>query len=530
MKKIICTGLLLHLVITLLLAQAKTRRLPGVINHPSLNLYAPYISHDGNALLFVSDNGEDGALTVSYTSRENDWTEPVELSKNVNHRLVYQKGFALSANGKKLYFTSTKSPVVGGYDIMSSELKGTAWSEPVNLMLPINSKTNEGCPSFTVDGNTLYFMRCEKMDQSKADGCKLFVAEKKQNGQWGEPKELPANINTGNSQAPRIMADGETLIFSSNKMNSSKGGMDLYVTKFKNGNWSDPAPMDFVNTEKDDQFVAVAALGRYLIKEAPGPRKNSELVEFLIPDEVRPKGMMKVEGKVTDENNAPVASYITVMDLTSKVRVYSSRPSNDGSYFVYLREGSTYELSFDPEQSKVGFFAKQFDLTSDKIPQREKVNAVLKSPAPGDEFLLGMVQFKPITSQLETTSEGELKRLVRMIKANPQLSFEIQVTSTDYIEDSVRSSPDLSELMIDSVHTQVDDIDTLGQVYKRDTVVIKNIYHNNRTQAQATTIVDYLTKLGANKDNLTIFTNAIAAVLPEDKKLTVKAVARIKKT
>lgn len=526
MKKFICTGLLLHLFIIGLPAQSKTRRMAGVINHPSLNVFAPYISHDGNALLFVSDNGEDGALTVSYTSRENDWVEPMELSKNVNHRLVYQKGFALSADGKKLYFTSTKSPVVGGYDIMSSELKGKVWAEPVNLMLPINSKTNEGCPSPTVDGNTLYFMRCEKMDQTKADACKIFVAEKKPNGQWGEPKELPANINTGNSQTPRIMADSETLIFSSNKMNSTKGGMDLYVTRFKNGNWSDPIAMDFVNTEKDDQFVAVAALGRYLIKEAAGPRKNSELVEFLIPNELRPKGMMKVEGKITDESNGAVAAYITVVDLKNKTRVYSGRPSTDGSYALYLREGATYELSFDPEQSKIGFYAKQFDLTSDKIPQKEKVNVVLKLPLPGDEFLLGMVQFKPMSSQLGETSEGELKRLLRMIKANPQLRFEIQVMMNGYVEDSVRSSPDLSELMVDSLHTQVEDIDSLGQLYKRDTVLAKNIYHNNRTQAQANAIVDYLKKLGANGDNLTIFTNATAAILPEDKKLVIKAVAK----
>jgi hypothetical protein len=530
MNRFICTTLLVLVVHVLAFAQAQTRRLPGVINHPSLNLFAPYISHDGNALLFVSDNGEDGSLTVSYTSRENDWIVPVELPKNVNHRLVYQRGFALSADGKKMYFTSTKSPVVGGYDIMSSDLKGTTWTEPVNLMLPINSKTNEGCPSFTPDGNALYFMRCDKMDQSKADGCKLFVTEKKPNGQWSEPKELPSNINTGNSQTPRIMADGETLIFSSNKMTTTKGGMDLFVAKLKDGNWSDPLPLDFANTESDDQFVSVAALGRYLLKDAPGPRKNRELVEFLIPNELRPKGMMKVEGRVTDENNSPISAYITVTDLLSRTRVYSGRPASDGSYLVYLREGSTYEVSFDPEQSKVGFFAKQFDLTTDKIPQREKLNAVMKQPVEGTEFSLDMVKFKPGTSQLEPSSEMELKRFVRMVKANAGLSFEIQVMLNGYMEDSIQASPDLTELMMDSIHTQVDDIDTLGQLVKRDTVIVKSRYHNDRTKAQASAIVEHLTRLGANTQNLTIFTNAIPAVLPENRKLIIKGVAREKKT
>ena len=337
-----------------------------------------------------------------------------------------------------MYFTSTKSPVVGGYDIMMSELKGKAWTEPQNFMLPINTKTNEGCPSISVDGKTLYFMRCEKMDQRTAGGCKLFRADKKANGQWGEPTELPSNINTGNSQTPRIMADSETLIFSTDKMGSTKGGMDLYITRLSNGSWSDPVPLDFVNTPQDDQFVSASALGRYLIKEAPGARKNSELVEFLFPDEVRPKGMMKVEGKITDENGAASPAYITIIDLVNSKRVHSARPAVDGSFFLYIREGSKYEMSVDPEQSKISYFARQFDLTGDKIPQREKINVVLKQPVPGDELLLEGIQFIPFTSQLEPTSENELKRLVRLIKANPQLNFEIQVMLTGYEEDSVQ--------------------------------------------------------------------------------------------
>jgi hypothetical protein len=526
MRKLVCSLSLMLITTVLVFAQAKTRRLPGIINHPSFNIYAPYVSHDGNALLFVSDSGEDGALTVSYTSRENDWSEPTELPKNINHRLVYLKGFALSADGKKIYFTSTKSPIVGGYDIMVSELKGKGWTEPQNLMLPINTKTNEGCPSITPDGNTLYFMRCEKMNQQTANGCQLFRVDKKSNGQWNEPQSLPSNINTGNSQTPRIMADSETLIFSSDKMSSTKGGMDLFVTRFSNGAWSDPIPMDFVNTVGDDQFVSATALGRYLIKEAPGPRKNTELVEFLFPDELRPKGMLKVEGKITDEHNTPIPAYITVMDLVTAKRVFSGRPAHDGSYFVYIPEGSKYEMSFDPEQSKVGYFVRQFDLSSDKIPQRERLNVILKQPAPRDELLLDALQFKPFTTELESSSDTEMRRLIRLIKANPELNFEIQVLLNGYEEDSIRSSPDLTEILMDSIHTQIDDIDTLGQVFKRDTTMVKTTYHNNRTQQQADSIVEYLVRLGADSGRLTTLTNAIPAMLPENRKLTIKAVPR----
>ena len=510
------------------IAQAKTRRLPGIINHPSRNCYAPYISFDGNALLFVSNDGEDGTLTVSYTTRETDWVEPVALPKNVNHRLVYLRGFSLSADGKKMYFTATKSPVVGGYDIMTSDLKGNNWSEPQNLMLPINSKSNDGSPSLTPDGSVMYFMRCEKMDQGKADVCKLFFSKKKSNGQWDDPKELPSNINTGNSQTPRIMADGETLIFSSNKMETTKGGMDLYVTRLVNGNWSDPIALDFVNTPQDDQFVSAAALGRYLLKEAPGTKKNVELVEFLIPNELRPKGMMKIEGKITDPNNAPISAYISVRDLTTNKRVFSGRPNADGSYMLYLSEGTKYEMSVDPEQSNISYSAKQFDLMTDKIPQRERVNVTLKQPSPGDELPLDFVLFKQNSADLDPVSEIDLKRFLRVAKANPQLMFEIQVMLSGYEQDTVMSNPDLTEILVDSLHAQVDEIDSLGQLYKKDTVIVKRIYHNDRTLLQAQNIISYLASQGASTDTFTYFGNAIPAALPENRKLTIKAVARSK--
>jgi outer membrane protein OmpA-like peptidoglycan-associated protein len=506
--------------------QAKTRRLPSIINHPSLNVYAPFISADGNALLFISNNGQDGALVLSYTSRETDWSEPVEIPKELNTRLYFLRGYSLSADGKRMYFTCAKSPVVGGYDIFTSDLKGSSWSTPQNLTVPINSKTNEGCPSISADGSALYFMRCDKMDQNKADGCKIFVARKKSNGQWDEPQELPPSINAGNSQTPRIMADGETLIFSSNTLAPSKGGMDLYLTRFQNGAWSNPTALDFVNTEKDDQYVSVAALGRYLLKESVGARKNIEITEFLIPEELRPRGMMKVEGKILNPSGAPVPAYVSVEDLKSHKRIYSGRPANDGSYFLYVPEGSKYELSIDPEQSSLTFFSKNLDLTSDKIPQKEKVNVTLKQPASRDEIDLNLIEFKPYSSTLQPSSESELKKMVRLAKANAGAKFEVQVLWNGYLEDSVQSNPDLTETIADSLHTQVQIVDNGGQEISRDTTLVRVTYHNDRTIQQAKAIVAYLVSQGLDEARFSVFGNAIAAPPSEPRKLVVKVMVK----
>lgn len=508
-----------------LMAQAQSRKLPGIINHPSFNLYAPYISLDGNALLFVSNDGEDGSLVVSYTSRENDWVQPAPLPKHINNRLVYLRGYSLSADGKRIFFTSIKSPTIGGYDIMMSELKGSVWSEAQNLLNPINSKSNEGCPSFSADGTTVYFMRCDKMDQQSASGCKLFSSKRKPNGQWDEPVELPATINTGNSQTPRIMADNETLIFSSDKLPGNKGGMDLYASRLVNGSWSVPVPLDFTNTSRDDQFVSVAALGRYLLRDVPGSRNNNELVEFLIPQAVKPRGVMKVEGVIKDNASAVVPAYIAVVDRTTNKRVYSGRPAADGSYMFYLTEGSVYEFDVDPEQSKMTFYSKAFDLTSDKIAQRERVNVTLRTPAAGDEIALDMVALTAGTSELSPAAADELKRLIRVSKANPQLTFEIQVSMTGYREDSVQTSPELTEVRRDTLHLQPVVSDSIATTVQ-DSVKIKTVYHNDRTPAIAQQIITYLSSQGGDPQRFTYKAAAVPAVAPDEKKITVKAIVK----
>jgi hypothetical protein len=529
MRKLICVLGAIILLVSTSVAQSKMRRLPGSINHPSVNVFAPFISADASTLVFVSDNTEDNVLAPFFTFRENnDWREPQPLPKHIYTRMSFLWGNALSSDGKKLYFSTLKSQSVGGFDIWTSELRGSIWSEPVNLAPPVNSKLHDAAPSFNPEGTTMYFMRCEKMDQNKADNCKIYSVSKKPNGEWGEPAELPSSINTGNSQSPRIMADGQTLVFASNKFPGSKGGMDLYVTRMSNGSWSKPVPLDFVNTEKDEQYVSVAALGRYLLKDEKGKYKN-EIVEYLIPDALRPKGMMKIDGKVTDASGVATPAYVSLTDIKTNQRVFTGRPNRDGAFLAYIMEGSTYELAVDPEKDNFTFFTKRFDLTTDKIPQIEKVNAVVKPAAPGDEFVLEHVKFQPNSSELDVAeSATELRRLLRVVKANPNLKFEIQVMLKGYEEDSVRSSEDLTEVYYDSIADTYDEIDTLGQLYQKDTVYVLETWHNDRTLKQSQSIIRYLVSQGASESNFSFFGNTIEATLPEEKRLTVKAVVRAK--
>lgn len=503
-------------------SQAKTRRLPNTINHPAINNYAPYMSFDGDAIVYLSDNAEDFAIVpfFSYRDGASDWREPVPLPKSIFSRLSFLTGYTLGPSGTIMFFSTLKGPTVGGFDLWMSERKGSTWGEPKNLSAPINSKEQEGCATLTPDGRQLYFMRCNSMDQQSASGCRIMVATKKSNGQWEEPVELPSTINTGNSQAPRILADAETLIFSSDKFPDNKGGMDLYVSRLKDGVWSVPVPLDFVNTPKNDQYVSINGVGRYLIRDSPGTKK-SELVEYLIPQNLRPKGLTRIEGKVSDPNGKVVASYISVVDVANGKKIFNSRPASDGTFTVFLLEGSKYDLSIDPEQSNLSFYSRKFDLTQEEIPQIQKISATLKPIENQDEFDLN-VAFKPLTSEITTASEDELKRLARVMKSNPNFKFEIQVLQTGYLQDSVQSDPDLTEVVHDSTIVQTARVDSLGQSISFDSMVVTTTYHNDRTMKQADSIINYLLKQGIGTGSLSFFANSRPEAVEEKRSTLVR--------
>lgn len=523
MKTIIIFILGVSLTVQSFSQPLNVRKMPNPLNQPAFNSYAPYISFDGNSIVYLNDYTDDGTLSMQYSKRIGaDWQTPVAQPRTFTLKTNFINGFTLSPDAQTLYLTSQLSNGLGGFDIYSSELKGTTFSAPQNIGLPVNSKQHDGSPTLTPDGLTMYFMRCETMNSQQADRCKIMMSKKLPGGRWAEAQELPAHINTGNSQTPRIMADGETLLFSSNKLQPNKGGMDLYESRWDGENWSIPTPLDFVNTLSDDQFVSVSAQGQFLLRETKGDRKT-ELVEYRFPPALKPKAILRVDGKL---ENLTLPVYVSVTDLTNNKRLYSGRPMADGSFTTFLPEGSLYEVVLDPENGNVIFSSKFFDLTKGITRPFERYSASVKQAAANDELSLNAILFKPYTSELENTSQNELRRLSRLLKSTPDLKAEIQVLLQGYEEDSVQSHPDLTELRVDSVEYYIDEIDSLGQLYQRDTLVAEYAYHNDRTIRQAETIIEKLVALGCDRNSLVYFVNARPEAVVEERKTIVRIALR----
>lgn len=504
--------------------QAATRKLPANINHPAINNYAPFISLDGNSMVYISDLGEDHELVLTYTTRQGvNWKDPSVLPRTIGHKLNFLKGFGLSPDGRTLYLANMKSNGMGGFDLYSSKLKGLVWEEPLNMLLPVNSRENEACPSISLDGTSFYYMRCQKMDLTSASGCRILVMKKKANGQWDSPVELPNYINTGNSQSPRIMGDSEMLVFSSDRLQPNKGGMDLYYTRFTDGVWSRPLPLDFANTAGDDVFVSSTSAGMYLLKDAPGQRSN-ELVEYLFPSEVRPKGTLRLEGTVSGVPD-PASIFVTVYRLEDQHKLSMTQPATDGSFLLYLNYGSLYQLVVEPADEHYTFHSKVIDLRRDGNPMIERMAFTMEKVAPGTLLDLTAIEFETSSASLKAGSELELSRLTRLIQGNAERSFGIEVTLYGFEQDTVRSNADLTEVAYDTtripVTYQLDSVTTAT----RDSLVIHTRFHNDRTLRQAQAITEALIRQGISHGRLASSGKAVVEAIPEKRRTVIQVIA-----
>jgi len=106
----------------------------------------------------------------------------VNLGQPVNS--VYPDGeHAIHPDGVTLYFSSTRPDGLGGSDIWISSFNGASWSEPVNAGTPLNSSADDLQPTFTADGDTVYFTSARNI----LTGAAIYRSVKSGDG-WSSPE------------------------------------------------------------------------------------------------------------------------------------------------------------------------------------------------------------------------------------------------------------------------------------------------------------------------------------------------------
>jgi hypothetical protein len=193
----------------------------------------PCISADGLTLYFDSDRpggtGESDIWVTTRTTKSDPWGTPLNLGPTVNAS-SYDAYPSVSADGLMLFMQSYRPGGSGGYDIWMTtrQSKDDPWTTPVNPGSTVNSSVIDGDPCISPDDLVLFFTSLRSGGYGIAD--MYLVRRATIHDSWGAPMNLGPIVNSSPDQGnPSISADGLTLYLASGRP-GGEGDWDLWQT------------------------------------------------------------------------------------------------------------------------------------------------------------------------------------------------------------------------------------------------------------------------------------------------------------
>ena len=215
------------------------------INKPGFNNRGPCLSADGHHLFFSSNRADRppgfGSQDIWVSSREDTsddfgWQPPLHLGSTVN-TIDADFGAALleDENGAVSALLFGRRVNGGDSDIyMSERLPNGPFSQfgPAAVVAALSTKFDDLRPTIRPDGLELFFNsnRAGSQKNGSLNSNDLWVSSRPNlSSPWSTPANVGRRINTQfEEQFPALSADGNTLIFSSNRLTGADN--DLYVS------------------------------------------------------------------------------------------------------------------------------------------------------------------------------------------------------------------------------------------------------------------------------------------------------------
>ena len=366
------------------LGQNNKVSLGSPVNRDEATEHAPSVSFDGKTLLYASVNPTGQKQWFeSKLLPSGRWSPPVPVVIRLPlSGYVEVNGLSLSIDNATLYFSAVLPGGLGDADIWYSQRVGNQWGPPVNIGPEINSEAAENYPALSPNGREMYFVRYRPAKVGQPTDCHvILLARKGYNDKWRRAIELPPTVNAGCETSPRILADGKTLVFSSNRP-GGKGGYDLYkAVAADNGTWGAAVPLLFANTKHDEHAGCVSALGDRLYYQS-----REEICGVDLPADQRTPPMQLLKGTVVDEvTRQPVETKLLLTNLSGK-EPQTEMSTLKGFYTAALRPNEDYSLEiklpqYIEQKRKVKAASASYQETTEDFlmrPRSVPVNYVFK--------------------------------------------------------------------------------------------------------------------------------------------------------
>jgi len=396
--------------------------------------YWPSITADGQTMMFtrqpnVTNNPNFAGIVqedfyISYFS-DNVWQKafnagaPLNTSQNEGAQ-------SLSSNGNYMFFTACNRPGgMGNCDIYFSALNNGKWSEPSNLGSPVNTSHWESQPSISADGRTLFFSSSRSGGFGGKD---IWFSRLNEKNIWTMPKNLGNVINTeGDEMSPFIHFDGKTLYFASDGR-VGMGGFDIYVTRLKNDStWTEPKNLGYpINTCNDEMGLIIESGGqKAYFSSIRDKSKGKDIFSFNLYESARPNPVSYMKGKVYDKETGKLlkAKY-ELINLSTRKIIVKSVTDETGNFLVCLPSGYNYGINV----IKPGylFYSENFMFEGIHTVSEPYIKRIVLNPIKvGEKMQLSNVFYEIDSWELKQESMSELDNLVILLSGNKNLVMEI---------------------------------------------------------------------------------------------------------
>lgn len=401
--------------------------------------YFPALTADSRFLLFTGRPADTSSedLYVSRQSKDGSMSAPVPISPVINSS--YNEGAgSISGDGKTLVFACCDRPkAIGSCDLYISRRTGNNWSSPANLGINVNSTEWDSQPSLSADGRTLYFTSTRRGGQGQED---LYVSTLQPDGNWSPAKNLGVPVNTpGKDMAPFIHASGTTLYYVTDGL-VGMGGLDVFRCELTPaGAWTEPRNLGFpLNTFENEASLFVASDNQKglcsrtraaqesvssvrLVRERP-----VELFSFGVPAPVKARETSTyTQGRVFDAiTKKPLKADVKLYDLDTDVltQFVTSDPEY-GDYTVVLNEGHHYAMYAAAD--KYLLKSLSFDYSDQHTFNPLALDIYLEPVRAGRKVVLNNLFFDTNKHELKPQSRTELNRLIEFLRQYRDVQIEV---------------------------------------------------------------------------------------------------------
>ncbi|TVR81203.1 MAG: hypothetical protein EA412_03575 [Chitinophagaceae bacterium] len=459
-----------------------------------LSEYFPALTVDSRFLIFTRMDMEGNFPVENLYIAErvdNKWGKVYPVGPPVN---TYENEGAhcISPDGRFIFFTACNRPGnLGNCDIYVAERRGERWSRPQNLGPVVNSTSWDGHPSISPDGRKLFFSSTRSGGFGGQD---IWVSTLSEKGEWQKPENLGPEINTsGDERTPFIHFDNQTLYFASDGL-PGMGGFDVFKTQYVDGKWAVPVNLGYpINSAGNDMglFVSATADTAYIASDRFGKPDLLDIFYFELYEEMRPNPSSWISGRVLDKvTRKPVQASVEIRNIENAqmVAAVTSDPA-DGSFLISLPLGGRY--AYHAKAENYLFYSESFDVT-DSDKKSFDLEILLPPLDKGAEIVLRNIFFDHDKYDLTEQSTLELELLADLMKVNPELHIEIQ-GHTDNTGNAAYNKT-LSEKRAESVRNyllKTGDISSERLTYKgfgQENPIADNSTEEGRAQNRRTSI------------------------------------------